>query len=217
MALYGDIATVKKMVRPDEYATFGPDLDDRLTAIQAAISLDLEERTGRVFGVTATDVSEIHWIGPYDSLVLNRPARSITSIRYGGTLTGDTMTGGTTVLAADLYTTIRDPRTGYIYSVASANANVWSWYLGDPLYTQSGHRTPVVVTADFIDTDDDTDVPADVTYAANILILKTYQIENASPAGFTGADGSTMPISDPWKHPSVKAVISKYTVQKWVV
>lgn len=216
MALYGDIEHVKKMLRQDEYSTFGDDLTARLTQIQAAISLDLEERTGRVFGVTATDVSEIHWIGPYDQLVLNRPARSITSIRYGGTLSGDTMTGGQTVLAADLYTTIRDSRTGYIYAVSSASTNVWSWYLTAPGFVQNTYRTPVVVTADFIDTDDDANVPADVTYAANILILKTFQIEMASPAGFLGPEGA-VPITDPWKHPSVKAMISKYTVTKWVV
>lgn len=214
MAEYGDVAMVKKMLRPDELSLFGTDLDDRLSAIQQAISLDLEERTGRVFGVTALDVSDLHWIGPYDVLVLNRPARSVTSITYGGTLTGSTMTGGTTV--SDLYNVIRDPQTGFIYAIGSNTGSIWSWY-ADPPYDLTQSLTPVVVTADFIDTDDDTVVPADVTYAANVLILKTYQIENASPAGFTGADGTVAPITDPWKHPSVKAVLNKYTVTRWVV
>lgn len=214
MALYGSVDHVLKMLRQDEYSTYGDDLPDRLTMIQAAISMDLEERTGRVFGITATDVSEIHWLGPYDQLVLNRPARSVTSITYGGDVSGSVMTGGTTTLAADLYNTITDPKTGFIYAIAS-NQPVWDWHFGEPSY-MTYRRMPVVVTADFIDTDNDANVPADVTYAANILILKTFQIETASPAGFTGPEG-VVPISDPWKHPSVKAVLDKYSIRRLAV
>ena len=216
MTLYGSIDHVKKMLRQDEYSTFGDDLTDRLEMIQAAISLDIEERTGRVFGATATDVSELHWVGPYDTLTLNRPARAITSITYGGTVSGSTMTGGTTTLAADLYNTIVD-KNGYIYAIAATGTGMWSWY-DFPTYSvfTDQPRTPVVVTADYIDTDDDLLVPADVTYAANLLILKTFQIETASPAGFTGPEG-IVPITDPWRIPSVKAMIDKYKVHKVAV
>jgi hypothetical protein len=211
MPVYGDIDTVTKMLRPDEYSTYQDDITDRLTSIQAAISLDLEYKLGRTFGVVAADTSELHWVGPYDTLVLNKPARSVTSITYGGTLSGSTMTGGTTTLAADLYNVITDPYTGYIYAIANAAGGMWDWYA--PSYLTGGARTPVVVTADYVETDNDTDVPADITYAANILILKMFQIEMASPAGFYGIDGATVPITDPWKHPSVKAVLDKYGVK----
>lgn len=212
MTLYGDLDHVKKMIRPDDVASLGTDVDDRLETIQAAASLALEEKLGRTFGLPVSDTSEVHWIGPYDTLVLNRPARSITSIQYGGTLSGDTMTGGQTVLAADLYNVVRDPYTGFIYSIRNAKSAVWSWY-ADPPYYQTNDKTPVVVTADFADTDNDADVPDDITYAANLLMLRLFQLETASPAGFTGPDGATVPARDPWKDPAVKAVVDKYSIR----
>lgn len=212
MTLYGDLDHVKKMIRPDDVASLGTDVDDRLEAIQAAASLALEEKLGRTFGSPVSDVAEVHWIGPYDTLVLNRPARSITSIQYGGTMSGDTMTGGQTVLAADLYNVVRDPYTGFIYSIRNAKSAVWSWY-ADPPYYQTNGKTPVVVTADFADTDNDANVPDDITYAANLLMLRLFQLETASPAGFTGPDGATVPARDPWKDPAVKAVVDKYSIR----
>src|SRR6188768_352684 len=120
MPLYGDLALVRKMLRPIDTASLGTDVDARLAAIREAVSLDLEYKLGRTFGVTAVDESVVHWIGPYDTLVLNRPARSITSIQYGGTFSGSSMTGGTTVLGSDLYNAITDPYTGYIYAIGNS-------------------------------------------------------------------------------------------------
>src|SRR5215210_2598652 len=108
MPLYGDTTHVEKMLRATETWDNGSDIKDRLTQIQAAVSLLLEEKCGRTWGVPATDTSELYWVGPYDVLVLRKPARSITSIRYGGTVSGSTMTGGTTVLAADLVDVLVD-------------------------------------------------------------------------------------------------------------
>ena len=214
MPLYGSVAHVEKTLRAVETWDNGSDVKDRLLAIQAAISLLLEERCGRTWGVPVSDTSELYWVGPTDaSLVLRRPARSITSIRYGGTVSGSTMTGGTTILAADLVNALVG-HDGLIHAIQNTTGYLWSWSWTTPGWfgPSVARRVPVVVTGDFADSDNDADVPADVTYAANILVAELFKAENASPAGFTGPDGSVVPIRDPWTDPTVKAVIAKYSL-----
>lgn len=209
MPLYGDIAHVKKMLRPTEGTDLGADPEDRLTLIQAAVSLALEEACDMTWGVPAADTAELHWVGPYDQIVLNRPARAITKITYGGEVAGTTMTGGTDVLAADLLYTISDS-DGLIYAIQNRSAGVWSWYDRPTVYYQSHTRTPVVVTGDFTDTDDDATVPDDITYAANYLIMQTFKLEKAGVAGFSGLDGSTVPVRNPFEDEIVRRTIRKY-------
>src|SRR5688572_30216505 len=102
MALLGDLALVRQMLRPDVGFDMGTDIDARLNAIREAITPLIEEACGRTFGdvdplLPAVDTAELHWVGPHRTILLNRPARSITSVTYGGTVSGTTMTGGTTV------------------------------------------------------------------------------------------------------------------------
>ena len=209
MPLYGDLDHVKRIIRPEEVADMGEDIEERLAAIQAAVSLQLEEACGRTFGDPVADTSLLHWVGPYDTLLLNRPARSITSITTGGTVSGSTMTGGTVTPGSDLVHRYVS-RDGLIHGITSLGP----WPLIEPpATTLTGYRTPVLVTGDFGDTDNDADVPADVTYAANILILEQFRRETASPAGFTGPDGSTIPLRNQWNDPMVKAVIAKYSAR----
>ncbi len=213
MPLYGDIAHAAKMLRATETWDMGTDVDDRLTAIQAAISLALEHKCGRTWGVVSVDTSLLHWAGAYDTLVLRIPARSITSITTGGTVSGSTMTGGTVTLAADLVDRFVSTDDGLIYGISNAIGDVWD-YRGEWSTSLGTYRTPVVVTGDFANTDDDATVPADVTYAANILIVELFKQENASPAGFTGPDGSTVPVRDPWKKAAVTDVIERYSLKR---
>lgn len=210
---YGDNAQVKAMLRADEGIPFGSDIDGRIDALNKAISLAVDEQTGRTFGVAATATSELHWIGPYDTIVLHRPATAITSITYGGTISGSTMTGGTEIAAADLIDVIRDHK-GRIYAIRAATGGVWSWYDSPSLY-QTYTRTPVVVTATY---DDATDgVPDDIRYAVNYMVLERFKLEKAGPAGFTGPDGSTVPVRDVFNDPLVRRTLAKYTRNVWAV
>jgi len=208
MAVYGDSDQIKTMLRADESIPFGADIDSRIDALNSAISLAIDEDTGRVFGTAATVTDELHWIGPYSTIVLNRPATAVTSITYGGTLSGSTMTGGTTVLAADLANLITTS-DGLIYAVSPVTGGIWSWY-DYPSSYQTATLTPVVVTATY---DDATDpVPADIVYIANYMIAERLKVEKAGPAGFTGPAGDIVPVRDVFSDPLVKRVLRKYRV-----
>jgi hypothetical protein len=214
MTLYGDPDHVIKMLRATPTWDLGTDVEERLLAIQASISLLLEEACGRTWGTPdEDDTTRLQWVGPYSMLVLDVPARSITSITTGGTVSGSTMTGGSVTLAAELQNRIVS-RDGLIYAISNAfSGEPWPSYYGTT-YAQY----PVAVTGQFGNIDDDDEVPADVTYAANYPILNTYRHEAAGVAGFSGPDGSTIPIRDPWKDPQVLKVIDKYSLRKqWAV
>lgn len=205
---YGDVALITKMLRAMPAHEVGEDVGARITALNLAVSLALEEECQRTWGAPVADTSEIVWVGPYDTIVLPRPARAITSITYGGTLAGSTMTGGTTVLASSLYWTAVD-RNGLIYMLKNVNTAVWSWH-ANAQYTRSDVRTPVVVTGDFVSSDNDTNVPDDVKYAASYMIVERLKVEKASLFGAVGPDGDVAPVRDVFADPLLKRVIDKY-------
>jgi len=211
MALLGDHELVKTMLRAHETFALDTDIDARLLAIQAAITPLIEQACGRVFGdedeeAEAADTSELHWAGPYETLILTRPARSITSITYGGTISGTTMTGGTTVLAADLIYDIVDPMTGNILGIRRVSGGWWGGVIWP-----NGYRYPVVVTGDFSTSPGDAEIPDEIQYAANLLIAETYRRENGMPSGVSGPDGS-FNVTDPWQDPAVVKAIARNRV-----
>ena len=211
MALLGDLAVVRQMIRADPSWASSADTDARLTLIQKAVTAALEEKCGRTWGTPVADTSHLLWAGAGDALVLPRPARSITAIQVGGTVVGNTMTGGTTYLAAALQNIITN-EDGLVYAVA-ANATGTGWW--GTAYWSTTYRGydalyPVLVTGDFGDSDAGVVIPDDLTYAATYLIVSQLKIENASPAGFVGPDGATVPVTNPWKSPLVMSVVDKY-------
>ena len=219
MAAYGDADQVKVMLRADESIPFGADIDSRIEALNPTISATVDDATGRTFGVAGAATTELHWVGPYDQIILNRPATAITKITYGGTVSGSTMTGGTDILAADLVTTMRDAQ-GRIYAIRAATGGVWSWYdTAQPFAIYA--RTPVAVTATYdtfgYDASTVSDVPADITYIVNYMISERIKLEKAGPAGFTGPAGDVVPVRDVFGDPLVRRVIDKYRVKELVV
>ena len=196
MALYGSIEQVKKMLRPVETATFGADADARLTELRKVISAQIEEETGRVFGGSAT--ATLRTVdGPVavadDVLLLPTPVRSVTSVAIVGT-------NPATLPGTDWVLWMPDRRGGYHALLRIANG-YWPARNG---------IDRIAVTAVWGDAETGGDVPDDVTYVANYLIAEHFKIEQASPAGFTGPDGATVPVSDPWKKPIVVKVLRKY-------
>jgi len=205
---YGSIEQVQVMLRADESIPPAADLDSRIDALNRAISLVIDRETGRTFGEAGTAVAELYWIGPYDTLVLNRPVTAITKITYGGTVSGSTMTGGTDILAANLVNLIRD-QYGRIYAIAATGNFAWAWNYGWNPYAAET-RSPVLVTATIDDTTDP--VPDDITYITNYMIAERIKVEKAGPAGFTGPAGDLVPIRDVFNDPLVKRVLKKYGV-----
>ncbi len=216
---YGDADHILAMLRAHESIVASADVTSRVAALNVAISLILDEKTGRTFGDAAAESSELHWVGPYDTIVLNRPATAITKITYGGTVSGTTMTGGTDILAADLVDVIRDPK-GRIYAIRSASAGVWSWYSSPSIY-QTYTRTPVLVTATYdtfgYDADTTNNVPEDIQYIVDYMIVERLKVEKAGSSGAIGPTGDILPIRDVFDDPVVEAVITKYRVKVWAV
>jgi hypothetical protein len=206
MALLGDPAQVKKLLATSG-ASYDANHDDRILAIQAAVSSALEDEIGRTFGDTAADTTDLYWAGRSGHLILRRPARSITSVTVGGTVTGGTMTGGTAVLNTTWTHDPVSPRTGLIYGL---RLTAGGWWGDEDAY--GGPTVPVQIVGDFATTDDDSEIPDDLTYVASYLIAERFKQENAGPAGFSGPDGSVVPIRDAWKDPLVVKVIGKYRI-----
>jgi hypothetical protein len=205
---YGDIAQVKKMYRPTENTAYGADIDARLTAIQKAISRDLEYKLFGTIGAPITDTTQLVYAGPYASLILPIPARAITSVTVGGTISGSTITNGT-LYTPDMFAFDPIDQQGRILGLRLVSGSGWGWSApdGTPL-------VPVQIVGDFTDSDNDTTVPDDVTYAANLLILRTFQRETTGVAGVSGEDGTFAPPSNPWNDPIVKDVIARYRVPR---
>lgn len=196
MALYGSIDHVKKMLRPDEAAAFKPDADARLVELRTVVSLQIDEETGYAFGGTATP-TERTVDGPIDVaddvLLLPTPVRSVTSVAITGP-------NAATLPSTDWVVWIPNERGGY--HALKRIANGW-WP------TRNGVDR-IAVTAVWGNAEPGGAVPGDITYVANYLIAEHFKIEQASPAGFTGPDGATVPIGDPWKKPIVVKVLRKY-------
>jgi hypothetical protein len=191
--LYGDIEAVKAMLRPTGSASFNDDADVRLNAIRAFVSQQLEYKTGRIFGGTATPTTRTIQGGlrcADDVLDLSTPVRSVTSVAVVGT-------SPETVADTD-YTLWYGDRRGDYYGIRRTYGARWPMRDG---------INAVDVTAVWSDEANGGEVPADITYAANYLIAELFKAEQASPAGFTGPDGATVPIRDPWKSSIVCAAI----------
>lgn len=210
MPVYGDPAHVLKLIRATEGSDPGADVLDRIDMLNAAISAALEEECERTWGVPTANTTHIVWVGPADTIVLPEPARSITSVTYGGTLTGSTMTGGTTVLATDLYYPIVD-RNGLILAIRGTGSNVW-WWNWELVNSPSG-TIPVLVTGDFVSSDDDATVPDDITYIVTYMIAERLKVEKASPFGAIGPDGTVAPLRDVFGDPLVRRIVDKYKHQ----
>jgi hypothetical protein len=209
MVDYGDPALVKKMIRATEAHEPGTDVNDRIAILNAAISRLFEDACEREWGVVVADTTEVAWVGPRDTIILSRPARTITSVRHGGVMSGTTMTGGTVTLAADLYYPITD-RNGLIYAITLKSGGLWERD-GSASGGAYNDLYPVVITGDFVTSDNDTTVPDDIKYAVSYAIAERLKVEKASSGvGGIGPDGTTVPLNDVFQDAIVKRTINKY-------
>lgn len=206
---YGSIARVKQQLQPTVTSAWTTDQDAVLADIQHSVSAGIEREVGRTFGAPVTDTTQTFWAGCDPVLIFDRPARTITSVTVGGTVSNTTVTGGSLLPPTSWIPYPSAPVQGLVYGLRLLSGSDWgvSDGAGRPL-------TPVVVTADFADSDDDAAVPDDVTDVANYLIAETFKYRGASPAGFVGPDGSVIPIRNPWNDPLVKRVFDAYRIRQ---
>lgn len=192
---YGDSAQIKKMLATTG-TTYSANDDARLDALNATVSLLLEDVLGRSFGAAGPDVTLLHWGGPSDVLLLRRPLRAITTVTVGGTVSGAIMSGGT-VYDATMWTPSIVDQDGLIYALHLLTWGSW------------GAGIPITVTGQWASTDADPDVPADVQYVVNHLVVEHFKSENVT---IVTDDGIVLPRRDPWADPIVLKVIDKYQV-----
>lgn len=194
---YGNTDRILTMLRAHESIAAGADLAGRAADLNVALSLLIDEETGTTFGEAVAASTVLHFGGNSDVIVLTRPARAVTSVEYGGTLgTGQTITDGTTIAASDI-TWASVGATGLIYAIRTPY--------------RFGAGVPLLVTAEFGD-QYSADVPEDIEYITNFMVMKRIQVEKASPAGAIGPDGSVIPLNDVFDDPVVKRVLAKYRV-----
>ncbi|MDQ3095116.1 MAG: hypothetical protein M3Q82_04020 [Actinomycetota bacterium] len=197
MPAYGDMASIKRMLAASG-TVWNADADERLSALNTALSLAFDAATGRTFGTgpLANAQRVVSTRGNSAILVLPSPVRSVSAVVIAPTWGGTAWTLGTT-LAATNFTPIYPNTKGEYYALRSHVGAYWS--------------DPTLVTAQWADTDADATVPDDVRYVVNYLVAERFKVENAGPAGFSGPDGATIPIRDALKDPLVRLVIDTYS------
>lgn len=172
---------------------------DYLYRIENALADVFDHKVGRSFGVAAVPSNRTIVIGrEADTLVLARPARSITGIAHGGTFAGGTWADET--LEAEWHE--RYGHDGLIYGVERVTG-YWP--------------NRVRVTAIWAN-DPEAVVPDDVKHALTIATIKQYRRETATPnSDMLGPEGFGIPAPDPWNDAQVKATIDKYRVVEVIV
>ncbi len=205
MTLYGDLASVEKMLRATPNSGLNADASVRLAAIQAAMSAYIEQQTRRTFGAVGAPESvvvraaELHTIAGYGGasslLILPKAIRAITSVVSNPSWSGTGWAGGATVAASE-YRPVMLTTTGEAMALEAVGGGYW---LGR-----------YVVTGTFEDTDADAIVPAEITYLANWLIAEQFKYEQSSAAAIAGPEGQTLPAKNIYKSPLVQTILDKY-------
>lgn len=193
-APYGSLAAVQQLLQATTSDTFDVDQEARITALLDVASALVEDETGRVFGVTPAtpETLLVSTYQPNRMLFLPKGLRSLTSIEQAGTWTGTTWTGGTTVATTDYRLAGQVPTSGVYRAILAVNG-LWSGG-----YTVTG-----------VWEDQQVDVPDDITYVVNYIAAETWKKESASPAGFQGPDGATVPIRKVMADEIVQRILSR--------
>lgn len=205
MTVYGDLDQVKKMLRPNTSTTFDADVDARLAAIQYAVSVAIDNKLGRSFGLPVSDTTHLVFAGRSSLLILPTPARVITSVTMGGTVAGSTMTGGTALDSAEWVYDPVDRDTGLIFGLRLLSGGNWGTV---DVYNRP--ITPVKIIGDFATSDEDAVIPEEIGYIADYLTAETFKAENASASGSIGLEGEFVAPRNPWNDMLVKEILDKY-------
>lgn len=206
MALLGDLDGVKALLRSVDDTTFGVDDEQRLAELRNVVSSAMEFELRRTFGSPASDGTRLLYAGPHQVLTFPVPCRSISAVLWNPTVKGGTVTGGQTFTTAEYVHFPVDSRTGEIMGIKLRSGGVWGWH--DP---NGSAAVPVQITADWVDTDDDTSVPDEITYAVNYVIAETFKNQKSGSGGTMGPDGQTIYPRNPWKDPLVVRAVEKHT------
>lgn len=194
MALLGSTSAVKDALRATEGDEWPAWTDAALSRYQQWVSALIEAETGATYYGTITDIvpvaRAIEDVPAGDTLYLPLGLRSVTSIVSAPDWDGSAWSGGTTLLTSD-YRLGGLARSG-VYRIVRGLSYAWGG--------------TAVITG--IWEDQIAPVPADIDALATYVMAELYKKQKASPAGFSGPDGATVPIRDVFKESEVKKTIA---------
>lgn len=191
MPLLASMDAVKQMLEASGEGD-SPSRDARLLRINEAVSAQLEQMLGRSFGSALVDTPRMYRAGRDGSVLFEYPARSVSAVAVGGIWDGTSWTNATALTASQ-------------FMLDNLDAYGRAYKLLQPY----GGAT-VTVTGVWADSEDATNVPADVQYAAAYLVAELYKQEQAGPYGFRSPDGSVARPINPWTNPLVKNLTAYY-------
>lgn len=198
---YGSIDAVRELLQATENDAWDVAATNRATTLLTVVSDRIEFETGKRFGVNPLTVQSfaVDAFTPNRLLFLPLGLRSLTSITQGAAWGGATWAGGT-LLATTEYRLTGLPVSGAYQTVLNISG-LWS---GQYLVSGTWENEEV-------------DVPAGIDYLANYITAEIWKKQSASPAGFQGPDGATVPIRNVFAEQEVKDILSDYTLHARVL
>lgn len=195
----GSTEGVQILLQATEGDDWPPDALVRMDVARRLASSTIEEMTGATFYLNPADVvptvKTVEGVPVGGTFYLPMGLYSVSGIVENPlTWNGSAWSNGTT-LTASQYRLAGLSRSG-VYRTILGVDHVW------------GGR--YVVTG--VWEDQVAGIPNDLHDLANYCAAELYKKHKASPAGFTGPDGATVPIRDVFRETEVKRTIEKYRV-----
>lgn len=194
MVAYGDTATIANMLKSSTTDGFSGALTDRIEQLREVVSRQLDRKLGRTFGVVGVPSMRVltRRYGS-DTLFLPVPARTVESVTSSLVVEGGVPSGGYLLDDASWTVGLRDDEGN---AVTLLTAGYWSGYVG--------------VTAVWADESTTTEIPAEIDWATNYLVMRSIQTEQTSIAGVSNELGLVTPPIDAWSNPIVRNVVDGY-------
>lgn len=201
MAQYGSTAGIKTLLE-NQASDWPESQESRLLQLLNVVSILIEQETGATFGGAQDATVEVTQYGGH-LLFLPKGLRSVTSITADPEWIDGAWSGGTVLETGE-----------YRLPMLSANGLVRAIQRVGGLFGSGWYGTYLVAGRweDQADT-----VPDDIHYLANYISSEIFKKQQASPAGFTGPDGSTVPIRNVFKEPEVQKILDRHRVNAGLV
>lgn len=175
---------------------------ERVERLENGIAAVIEEKTGRVFGLTPLPETRVV-IGSARSprLVLHAGVRSVETVEVDGTWDGAAWQDGT-VLEPDTWVLAAVDRDGVAWAMDRIDGGGWP--------------TSVRITAVWGDQEVEA-IPDDIREAATFLTVDEYRTREGSPTGVAGPDGMVVHTRNPWTFELVRTAIARHAVTEVLV
>ena len=195
----GSTDGVKILLQATEGDSWPPDATARMEVARRLASSAIEEMTGATFHLDPDDVEPttkvIEGVPAGRTLYLPVGVYSVTGIVANPLIWDGSAWSNGMALAPSQYRLAGLGRSGVYRTILGVDHAFGGRY---------------VVTG--VWEDQVAGIPEDLHDLANYVAAELWKKQKASPAGFTGPDGATVPIRDVFQEPDVKTIIEKHRV-----